>query len=78
MLARQRPTDAAGQHIGLGLFMEGPAQGGRFQHGGANAGYRAYLLGHLDRPLAIAIMTNSDAGDRIFNPVIDAVRAAYP
>ena len=77
MLARQRPTDVTAQSIGLGVFLEGPNQGGYFQHGGANAGYRCYLLGYLERPLAIAIMTNSQTGDSILEPVVDAVLAAY-
>jgi CubicO group peptidase (beta-lactamase class C family) len=77
MLTRQRPTDTPGQFVGLGVFLEGAGPDGYFQHGGANAGYRGYMLGYLDRPLAIAIMTNSDVGDRIFEPVLDAVRAAY-
>jgi CubicO group peptidase (beta-lactamase class C family) len=77
MVTRQRPTDVAGQSIGLGLFLEGSAQDAYFQHGGANAGYRCYMVGYLDRPLAIAIMTNSEVGDRIQQSVVNAVVAAY-
>jgi CubicO group peptidase (beta-lactamase class C family) len=77
MLTPERPTDAAGQSMGLGLFLEGLGQDPCFQHGGANTGYRCYIVGYLERPLAIAIMTNSDVGDRIFTPVVDAVLAAY-
>jgi len=58
MLARQRPTDVVGQSIGIGVFLEGPNQDLFFQHGGANAGYRCYLMAYLDRPVAFAFMTN--------------------
>jgi CubicO group peptidase (beta-lactamase class C family) len=77
MFAPQRPTDVAGQSVGLGLFLEGSPQEPSFQHGGANAGYRCHMVGYVERPLAIAIMTNSDVGDRIFEPVVEAVLAAY-
>jgi CubicO group peptidase (beta-lactamase class C family) len=77
MLTAQRPTDVAGQSIALGLFLEGSGDGAYFQHGGANAGYRCYLLGYLDRPIAIAIMTNSEKGDRLLSPLLDALKRAY-
>jgi hypothetical protein len=35
------------------------------------------MLGYLDRPLAVAIMTNSERGDRIFERVLAALRQAY-
>jgi CubicO group peptidase (beta-lactamase class C family) len=77
MLARQRTTDIAGQSIGLGVFLEGPAAATFFQHSGGNVGYRCYMFGYLDRPLAIAIMTNSEVGDRIVVSVVNSLVAAY-
>jgi CubicO group peptidase (beta-lactamase class C family) len=77
MLTRLRPTDVAGQFIGMGLFPEGPADDGLLDNILDNAGYRCYLVADLERPFAIAIMTNSEVGDRLFLPVIDAVRDAY-
>ena len=62
------------------MFLEGPNQDPYFQHGGANAGYRCYLLGYLEGPLAIAIMTNSEVRSAIMMsaswsfPVDDIVR----
>jgi CubicO group peptidase (beta-lactamase class C family) len=40
MMARQRPSDVAGQSVGLGVFLEGPNPDGFFHHAGGNAGYR--------------------------------------
>jgi CubicO group peptidase (beta-lactamase class C family) len=77
MLTRQRATDVPGQSVGLGVFLEGPDQGTFFYHAGANAGYRAYVFGYCDRPLSIAIMTNSEVGDRIVIPVVNAIVTAY-
>jgi CubicO group peptidase (beta-lactamase class C family) len=77
MLTRQRPSDVSGQAVGLGVFLEGPIQGSFFHHAGGNAGYRCYVFGYLDRPLAIAIMTNSEVGDRIVVSVVNALVAAY-
>jgi CubicO group peptidase (beta-lactamase class C family) len=76
MLTRQRPTDTPGQSVGIGVFLEGSSLDASFQHGGGNPGYRCHMVGYLDRSLAIVIMTNSEVGDRIFKPVIDAVLAA--
>jgi CubicO group peptidase (beta-lactamase class C family) len=77
MLSREHPTGVSGQFIGIGLFLEGSGPDAYFQHGGGNPGYRCYLLGDLERPFAVAVMTNSEVGDRILTPVIQAVRSAY-
>jgi CubicO group peptidase (beta-lactamase class C family) len=77
MLAGQRATDVPGQSVGLGVFLERPSPDTFFHHAGGNAGYRCYLFGHLERPLAIAIMTNSEVGDRIVAPTVEALVAAY-
>jgi CubicO group peptidase (beta-lactamase class C family) len=77
MLTRQRATDVPNQFVVLGFFLEGPTDGAFFYHGGANAGYRAYLFGYADRPLSIAIMTNSEVGDRIVVALVNAIVAAY-
>lgn len=76
MLTAQRPTDVPGQSIGLGLFLEGTGADAYFQHGGGNPGYRCYVLGYLDRPVAIAIMTNSEKGDQILTPLFSALKRA--
>jgi CubicO group peptidase (beta-lactamase class C family) len=42
------------------------------------AGYAASAaLAYLDRPVAFAVMTNSEVGDKILGPVIGALSAAY-
>lgn len=77
LLTSQRPTDAPGQYMGLGMFLEGTGSDAYFQHAGGNLGYRCYLLGYLDRPVAIAIMTNSEKGDLILTPLLNALKRAY-
>lgn len=39
---------------------------GWFRHGGANAGYRCHILCRHDASHGLAVMTNSDNGDKIF------------
>ncbi len=62
--------------LGLGLFL--PLEGvARFQHGGANLGYRCFLVLSIESGDGIVIMTNSDLGQALMDEVIAAVAAAY-
>jgi CubicO group peptidase (beta-lactamase class C family) len=42
------------------------SRNGWFRHGGANAGYRCHLICRHDASHGLAVMTNSDNGDKIF------------
>ncbi len=49
----------------------------RFQHGGGNEGYRCFLVLSVETGDGVAVMTNGDAGDVVFNAIIAAIGAAY-
>jgi CubicO group peptidase (beta-lactamase class C family) len=58
---------------GLGFFVQGDGNQLRFDHGGANEGYRCQLIGYPATGQGLVIMTNSDTGGEL---IADAVRAA--
>lgn len=62
--------------FGLGLYL--PSDGiFRFQHGGANAGYRCHMVLSVEIPDGVVIMTNSDSGEQVINEVFQAIAHAY-
>ncbi|HEY6036557.1 MAG TPA: serine hydrolase domain-containing protein, partial [Kofleriaceae bacterium] len=65
--------DATG--LGTFLIVKGPAQ--LFGHNGADEGFQAYALASLDDGYGVVIMTNSDNGSQIFDPLFDAVATEY-
>ena len=72
----RRMLTREGGEFGLGLFL--PREGvARFQHGGANLGYRCFLVLGIESGDGIAIMTNSDLGQALIDEVLGAVAAAY-
>ncbi len=74
-MARKMLTRESGD-FGLGLFL--PREGAvRFQHGGANLGYRCFLALSMESGDGIVIMTNGDSGQALMDEVIAAVAAAY-
>lgn len=58
---------------GLGLVL----RDGWFAHSGANRGYRARLAMHLESGKGAIVMTNSDAGDRLIESVLERLAAEY-
>ena len=64
------------ESYGLGFAVMGDPAGaperGRFGHGGANEGFRCAVeaLRHSER--GVAIMTNSDRGDALIEPLMTA------
>jgi CubicO group peptidase (beta-lactamase class C family) len=74
-LARQMLTRQAGD-FGLGLYL--PAVGVfRFQHGGANVGYRCHMVLSVEVPEGVVVMTNGEAGEQVINEVFEAIAYAY-
>ena len=74
-LARQMLTR---QIDGFGLGISLPSEGVfRFQHGGANAGYRCHLVLSIVTGDGVVIMTNGDSGEKLINEVFEAIALAY-
>ena len=72
----RRMLSREGGEFGLGLWL--PREGvARFQHGGANFGYRCFLVMSIESGDGIVIMTNGDSGQALMDEVIAAVAAAY-
>jgi CubicO group peptidase (beta-lactamase class C family) len=62
--------------MGLGLAL--PTAGvPRFFHGGANAGYRCFLVLSIQSADGVVIMTNSDSGEKLIDEVFKAIGFAY-
>jgi CubicO group peptidase (beta-lactamase class C family) len=49
----------------------------RFQHGGGNEGYRCFLVLSVESGDGVAVMTNADSGEVLFEAIIAAIGAAY-
>jgi hypothetical protein len=62
---------------GLGVGVSGDGRAARFSHGGANEGFRCFLVGYRDTASGVAIMTNSDSGGAILQDVVRAVAREY-
>ena len=74
-ITRRMLTRESGEFgLGLALPREGVA---RFQHGGANLGYRCFLVLSIESGDGIVIMTNGDSGQALMDEVLAAVGVAY-
>lgn len=62
---------------GLGPMLEKSGRAFRFQHGGANEGYRAQLIYFPETGQGAAVMTNSDAGSSVAAELLYAIAAEY-
>jgi CubicO group peptidase (beta-lactamase class C family)/imidazolonepropionase-like amidohydrolase len=65
-----------GENQGLGVGLKG-AVPYRFSHSGSNDGYRAMMIGYLDRAEGIVVMTNGDNGDALLMEYVRAVAREY-
>jgi CubicO group peptidase (beta-lactamase class C family) len=61
---------------GLGLVMGGSAAHKYFNHGGANEGYRCYLVAYEAEDGAV-VMTNSDSGDLLIPEILRTIAHEY-
>jgi CubicO group peptidase (beta-lactamase class C family) len=75
-LARAMLTAGMGGY-GLGPVVEGDGDALRFSHGGANRGFRAQFVSFARGGRGVAVMTNSDNGQRLAQEVVRAVVRAY-
>jgi CubicO group peptidase (beta-lactamase class C family) len=62
---------------GLGVEVEGSGDTLRFQHGGANAGFRGQFVAFVHQSRGAVVMTNSDAGGRLGNEIVHAIAREY-
>jgi len=62
---------------GLGVQVMGSGDSLAFTHSGGNAGFRGLLVGFAEGGRGAVVMTNSDAGSRLVNEIMQAVARAY-
>jgi hypothetical protein len=61
----------------LGLKIGGSSPEKYFAFGGANMGYRAFLVGYESRSDGAVIMTNGDRGDQLCDEILRSIAATY-
>lgn len=71
MMTLQAPTQ------GIGVGLKGTPVPFRFSHTGSNVGYKAIMLGFLDRPQGAIILTNGDNGSELMNELVRAIAEEY-
>ena len=62
---------------GVGVGLKGGPTPFRFSHTGSNVGYKAIMLGFLDAPRGVVVLTNGDNGSDLMNEVVRAVAEEY-
>jgi CubicO group peptidase (beta-lactamase class C family) len=62
---------------GVGVGLKGAPTPFRFSHTGSNVGYKAIMMGFLDRPQGAVVLTNGDNGGELMNDVIRAIAEEY-
>ncbi|MCY1018511.1 serine hydrolase [Pyxidicoccus sp. MSG2] len=73
-MAKQMLTKQS-EAFGLGFQLEGDKD--RFGHGGSNEGFQCALIAFADSGSGVAIMTNSDSGGLLIDPIASSVAAEY-
>jgi CubicO group peptidase (beta-lactamase class C family) len=68
---------ATNMAIGLGLFLRGEGSSRRFEHSGDDQGFVAVLTAYVEHGLAAAVMSSSDSGWRVIEPLLDAIARAH-
>lgn len=62
---------------GLGLMIAGSGPDAYAFHGGANVGFRCFLIAFPGRGQGAVIMTNSESGDRLIDEILHATASEY-
>ncbi len=62
---------------GLGLQVKGSGRAARFSHGGANAGFRASLVGYRQTGQGAVVMTNADNGGALAEEILRGIAREY-
>src|SRR5262249_47920972 len=60
-----------------GVELKGSGDSLAFTHSGGNKGFRGQLVGFVRRQRGAVVMTNSDAGARLVNEIIQAIAGEY-
>jgi CubicO group peptidase (beta-lactamase class C family) len=60
--------------LGWGLEMQADAE--YFWQFGFNPGFKHFAAGSRDKGLAVLVMTNGDAGERVYQPIVEALLGA--
>jgi CubicO group peptidase (beta-lactamase class C family) len=63
--------------MGLGLALQNKGDAVYFSHGGANEGFRCYMIAHKNKGYGAAIMTNSDSGGTLYTEILRSIAAEY-
>jgi hypothetical protein len=68
--------------VGVGPYAVGFAikqrgEGWYFEHGGANAGFRCFLLAHKVKGYGLVVMTNGQRGSVITEEISQRIQEAY-
>lgn len=63
--------------FGLGIAVRGRRRSLQVSHGGSNEGYRCTLVYYPRRGEGVVIMTNSDNGDTLVDPILHAVARRF-
>jgi CubicO group peptidase (beta-lactamase class C family) len=63
--------------MGLGLALQKQGDTVYFSHGGANAGFRCYLIAHKEKGYGAAIMTNSNSGGALYQEILRGIAKEY-
>jgi CubicO group peptidase (beta-lactamase class C family) len=75
LVAQMMTLQAPSQGVGVGL--KGAPVPFRFSHTGSNVGYKAIMLGFLDRPQGAVVLTNGDNGSELMNELVRAIAEEY-
>jgi CubicO group peptidase (beta-lactamase class C family) len=62
---------------GLGLVVSGEFDDGEFSHGGSNRGYRARMVASKSPGKGLVVLTNSENGSKVHEPIGRLVDAAF-
>lgn len=65
------------ENWGLGFSVEGEGDSARFSHVGDTMGYKCSLVMYQNSGQGVAIMTNSDRGDRLISEIVRSVAREY-
>jgi CubicO group peptidase (beta-lactamase class C family) len=60
----------------LGFAIDGEGEAARFTHGGAELGFRCYLVGYRHRGQGAVVMTNGDRGDHLCIEILHSIARA--
>jgi hypothetical protein len=72
-----QPPEKADSGFGIGYHLSGTGRDLEFEHGGADAGFRAEFVAFAARGQGAVIMTNGDQGSELADEVLAAIAAEY-